>query len=460
MKNSLVNLDIASHLHPQSDPRVLELEGPLVMTRGNGASVCDSEGREYLDGMAGLWCASLGFDDQRLREAAFQQFEALSTYHAFNYRTNPPAIELSSEILALADMPDGKVFFTNSGSDAVDTMIKMAWYYNISRGMPQKRRIISRTKAYHGSTVLGAVLSGLPQMHKNFNLPDLNVIYTDPPYHYRYARRQEDPIAFGKRLAQELDDLIVRENPDTIAAMIVEPVMGAGGVIVPPENYLIEVEKVLRSHDILMLSDEVICGFGRTGEWFGSQSFKSSPDMLSLAKGITSGYFPMGAVVIDNKIYQSIAESAHDVGVFSHGFTYSAHPVGAAIALSTLAALREMDAPAVAANLGACLQSELASSLSGHANLGEIRSRGFMAGVEIVADPSDGTAFPRDMAVGQRIERVCRANGLILRNLGDTISICPPYIVTREQVHFIAKVLTKAIDEVCEVARRELSVAG
>lgn len=449
MRNSTSRSDIAFHFHSQTDPRRHEDIGPLVVVQGEGARVRDAEGKSYFDGMASLWCASLGFSHPRLRAAADRQMAELATYHSFNHRTNLPAISVAETISELAGWPEAKVFFTNSGSDANDTMVKMAWYYHAARGRPGKRRIISRTGAFHGSTVMGAALSGLPHMHRMFNLPDLGVIFAATPDTYRGRRKGESDADLSARLAAELEAQIIAEEPDTIAAMILEPVMGAGGVLVPPEGYLPAIETVLRRHDILMLCDEVVCGFGRTGAWFGHQTMGASPDMMSTAKALTSGYVPMGAVVMRDAVYQAIADAAHEQGIFGHGFTYSAHPLGAAVAQETLDIYREIDAPACCAVLGAVLGRELDRALGAHRNLGDIRRCGFVAGVELVEDRDTARAFAPERQVGRRVEQACRNRGLILRNMGDTISICPPLTVSEAELAWLADTLAEAVEAVC-----------
>jgi 4-aminobutyrate---pyruvate transaminase len=409
--------------------------------------VLDIHGRRYLDGVASLWCASLGFSDARLAKAANRALRTLPVYHTFNHRSNPYCAELSAQLGEFAPFPEAKVFFTGGGSEANDSMVKMAWYYQVALGRPEKRKVISRIGGFHGSTVLAARLSGLPAMHQSFNLPDCGVIYAGRPHFYRDAEPGETAAAFTARLARELETLIATERAETIAAFIAEPVMGAGGVIVPPADYYTTVAEILRHNDILLLADEVICGFGRTGAWFGCQAFGFTPDMLSVAKGLSAGYMPIGGVLIAPHVFAAIAEESHKNGVFSHGFTYSGHPVSSAVASEALRIYSEMDLPAVASRLGGRLRQRI-EPLREHALVGDIRSLGFLAGIELMADPERRIPFPSERKVGALVERSAREHGLIIRNLGDVIAICPPYVLSETEVDLLVARLAATLDEV------------
>jgi 4-aminobutyrate--pyruvate transaminase len=460
LSNSLAHIDVAHHLHPQTDPRLHESRGPLLIIEGKGAQVVDSSGRQYIEGMAGLWCASLGFSEPRLAEAAQRQIGRLGTYHTFNHRSNEPCVQLVDVLSTLSPIQPAHFFFANSGSEANDTMVKFAWFYNAARGLPDKRRIISRAGAFHGSTVMGAALSGLPHMHRAFNLPTGEILYAGRPLAYRDAQPGESDAEFAARLAEELEALILREGPETIAAMIAEPVMGAGGVVVPPADYFPRIQAVLRRHDILLLSDEVICGFGRTGNWFGCQTFGFQPDMLSVAKGLSSGYVPIAAVAVSDAIYQVIADEAHGLGVLGHGFTYSGHPVTAAVAVEALRIYQEMDVVEVARRLGGRLQAGLAHTLRDHPLVGDIRGVGFIAGVELAANRSRREGFDPGMRVGARVERACLERGLIIRNMGDTIALCPPYVISEGEVDDLLVRLRGALDGVADELTRDGTVLG
>ncbi len=451
--------DIALHLHAQTDARSHEARGPLALVRGDGVHVVDDTGQRYIEGMAGLWCASLGFDDARLAEAASRQMRRLATYHTFNHRTNDACVALAGAIAALVPIRDAKIFFANSGSEANDTMVKLAWYYNAARGRPEKRKIISRRQAFHGSTVMGAALSGLPHMHRAFNLPDQGVRFAACPDHARDGRPGESAEDYATRLAEELEALILAEGPETIAAMIAEPVMGAGGVILPPPGYFPKIQAVLARHDILLLADEVICGFGRTGNWFGSQTFSLVPDMMAMAKGLSSGYVPIAAVALSDRIYQAVADQSAAIGVFGHGFTYSGHPVAAAVAAEAIRIYHEIDVVGRARRLGAHLRAALDAALAGHPLVGDIRSVGLLAGVGLTADPATGRAFDPALRIGARVERRCLAHGAIIRNMGDNLALCPPYVIEPAEIDALVDRIRRALDDVAASLARDTLAA-
>jgi 4-aminobutyrate---pyruvate transaminase len=446
-KADLETADRLFHFHSQTDPARLDREGPFMVARGQGPYIFDLDGRKYFDAVASLWCASLGFSEKRLAAAGAAALETLPVYHTFNQRSNPYVAELSSLVAARAPIADARILFTDGGSEAVDTMVKLAWYYHVARGEDSRKKIISRRGAFHGSTVMAARISGLPAMHKSFNLPDCNVVHTTRPHFYRDGLPGESESDFVARLSQDLETLIETEGPDTIAAFIAEPVMGAGGVIVPPEHYLPVVHAIVKKYGVLYLSDEIICGFGRTGSWFGCQTFGVEPDMMSIAKGLSSGYAPIGGVVVSGALFEAIASEANRNGVFSHGFTYSGHPVSAAIAVEALRIYEEMDLPNVAARLGRCLAARL-RVLADHPIVGNVRTCGFLGGVELMADKTRKIPFTPDMAVGAMVERRARAHGLIVRNLGDCIAICPPYVTSEDEVDAMAANLLCTLDDV------------
>lgn len=447
MLNSLRSRDMAYHFHSQTNPRRHEVEGPLMITKGEGCYVIDELGKRYLEGMGGLWCASLGFENERLAEVAAAQMKTLATYHTFNHRSNDPCADVVEQVAELSPIPGSRVFLVNSGSEANDTMVKLAWYYNVARGKPSKRKIISRRGAFHGSTVMGAALGGLPHMHESFNLPGLNVVYTEKPHFYKNGFPGETEEAYCNRLIADLERVIAAEGADTIAAMIAEPIMGAGGVVTPPTGYFPRVREILTRHDILLLSDEVVCGFGRSGNWFGCESFGFVPDMMSIAKGLSSGYVPIAAAVIGEHVYQTIADEADRIGVFGHGFTYSGHPVTAAVAAEVLRTYREMDIPALSRQLGSYLFGKLETSIARNSLVGEIRGAGFLAGIELVADRVTRTPFDPALKVGAFVESRCRAHGVMIRNMGDVISICPPFVMTTSQLDELVTGIAAALDD-------------
>lgn len=445
MKNSLRDRDMAYHFHSQTNPRRHEQDGPLVITSGNGATISDEAGNTYIEGMSGLWCAALGFENARIADVANRQLRKLACYHTFNHRSNDACIGLVEQIAELSPIAESRIFLVNSGSEANDTMIKLAWYYNVAKGRASKRKIISRRGAFHGSTVMGAALSGLPHMHESFNLPGLNVVFADRPHFYRNALPGEDEESYASRLASDLEALILEEGPETIAAMIAEPIMGAGGVIVPPRTYFPKIKAVLSKYDILLLADEVICGFGRTGNWFGSQTYDVQPDMMSVAKGLSSGYAPIAATIVGDAVYQAVADEAHRIGVFGHGFTYSGHPVTAAIASEVLSIYREMDVVQRVRELGGYLHQSLRDRLSDLRLVGEIRGDGLIAGIELVEDRETRAPFHPQKRVGFMVERQCRAHGVMIRNMGDALAVCPPFIIEPEEINALTAGIANAI---------------
>ena len=442
-------LDVDYHFHSQTNLRKHSQTPPLVITRGEGSYVFDEEGTRYLESMSGLWCASLGFSDARLVKAATEQLLQLPFYHTFNHRTNNVVAKLAAEIATLVPLKEAKVFFASSGSEANDSMVKMAWNYHIARNEPKRRTILGRQKGFHGSTVMGASLSGLPHMHSAFGLPFDWTVQVECPHYYRNAQEGETEEAYTQRLVCDLEAVIEREGADTIAAFIAEPIMGAGGVLVPPVGYFESIQKVLKKHGILMLSDEIVCGFGRTGNWFGCETFNFTPDMMSCAKGLTGGYLPMSCVAVSGDVYTALEEYGAKHGVFGHGFTYSGHPTPAAVALEAIRIYREMDLPETANQLGRILHAEL-ETLEKHPLVGEIRGKnvGFIAGIELVADKENRTPFSVDDQIGAQVEAATRKRGLIVRNMGDVIALCPPYIVTEVEIKMIVSTLEAALDEV------------
>lgn len=445
MRNSLARTDLAFVLHPQTDPALLEVEGPMILDHGNGVFVTDSSGRTYLEGMSSLWCAALGFNEPRLARAAAEQIARLGTYHTFNRRSNPAVIDLAERLVALSPMPDGKAIFANSGSEAVDTMIKLAWLYHAGRGAPERRKIISRRRAYHGSTVLGATLSGIPSMRGAFAWPDPSVLFAEAPHFYTGGKAGESEEEFADRLVGDIAAMIEAEGAQSIAAMIAEPVMGAGGVILPPASYFPKLAALLRGHGILLLSDEVICGFGRTGEWFGCQAFGFRPDMMSVAKALSSGYQPIGATLLSAEVHEVVRAEASRLGVLGHGFTYAGHPVTSAVALETLKIYEEMDLLARVRALAPVFRAHV-GALASHPLVGDARAVGLIGAVELVADRATRRPFAASDGVGTRLIALALEQGLILRNLGDTIAICPPLVIAPAELDLLFTRLRQALD--------------
>ncbi|MBB1631322.1 aspartate aminotransferase family protein [Cupriavidus sp. UME77] len=425
--------DIAAHLHPFTNLAAHPGVGPLVITKGDGIYVEDDQGKRYLEGMSGLWCSSLGFSHARVIEAGVEAMRTLPYYHTFNHRSNPAAIMLAEKLVAMAPVPMSKVFFANSGSEANDTAVKLVWYYHNAIGKPDKKKIIARTNAYHGVTVAAASLSGLQANHRDFDLPIDRILRAGCPHHYRYGAPGESEAAFASRLAQELEALIQAEGPDTIGAFIAEPVMGAGGVIVPPATYFAEIQAVLRRHDILLIADEVICGFGRTGAMFGSTTYGMRPDILTCAKALSSGYMPISAVMVSETVHAAIAANSGKIGTFGHGFTYSGHPVTTAVALETLR-VYEDDHILDHVNAIAPRFQQALRAYAGRALVSEVRGVGLLGAVELAADPAARRAFDPALKAGPRLAQLAQEHGLIVRAMGDTIAFCPPLIITEAQI--------------------------
>ncbi|HQF30243.1 MAG TPA: aminotransferase [Hyphomicrobiales bacterium] len=438
--------DVEAVVHPYTPLNRLREIGPLVLERGRGVFVYDTQGREYIEGMAGLWCAGLGFGDEELAEAGAEQLRKLPYYHLFGAKGMEPAIELAEKLKELAPIDVARVFFCSSGSEANDTQVKLAWYYNNALGRPNKKKIISRVKAYHGVTVMTASLTGLPNNHIDFDLPVDRVLHADCPHHYRFSEPGETETEFSARLAANLRALIEREGPETIAAFIAEPVMGAGGVIVPPAGYFEAIQPILAEHDILFIDDEVICGFGRTGNWFGAETLGMKPDTMSVAKQMTSAYAPLGAVLVPPFYYEALEAQSAKIGLFGHGFTYGGHPLGCALGVKAIEIYQKRD---ILGHVRSVLPKfdERLARLSGHPLVGEVRSKGLVAGVELVADLASKRAFPPKAGVANKCMAFLQERGAILRAIGDTIAICPPMVITEAELDLLFDRLEQALDD-------------
>jgi 4-aminobutyrate--pyruvate transaminase len=425
--------DIAAHLHPFTNLAAHPQVDPLVIERGDGIYVQDDQGRRYLEAMSGLWCVSLGFSNARLAKAGSEALHTLPCYHTFNHRSNAAAIALAEKLIAMAPVPMSKVFFANSGSEANDTAVKLVWYYHNAIGKPAKKKIIARRNAYHGVTVAAASLSGLVPNHRDFDLPIDRILHVDCPHHYRYAEPGETEEAFATRLADALEQRILAEGSDTVGAFIAEPVMGAGGVLVPPATYFEKVQAVLRKYEVLLIADEVICGFCRTGEMFGSTTFGLRPDILTAAKALSSGYVPISAVMVSEQVHAAVAANSGKIGTFGHGFTYSGHPVTAAVALETLRIYEEEKVLAHVQAVTPQFQAGL-RRYAGHPHVGEVRGVGLIGAIELAADPATRTPFDPAMKAGARLAELALQEGLIVRAMGDAVAFCPPLIITPAQI--------------------------
>jgi 4-aminobutyrate--pyruvate transaminase len=451
--NSLAARDIAYNLHPYTDWVAHRERGPLVITGGDNIYVEDDEGNRYIEGLAGLWCVSLGFSEPRLVEAARRQLERMPFSHNFAHRATEPVIELAEKLINISPGM-GKAFFVNSGSEAVDSAIRFIWYYNNALGRPEKKKIISRRRGYHGVTVAAGSLTAIPLMQKDFDLPLSRFLQTDTPHYYRGADKGESEAAFSRRLAKNLDALIEKEGPGTVAAFIAEPVMGAGGVIVPPRQYFEEIQSVLKKHDVLMIADEVICGFGRTGNMWGSETFGIRPDMVTCAKQLSSGYLPIAALMISDELYEVAAERSRENGVFGFGYTYGGHPVAAAVALETLDIYEERDMLGHVRRVSKKFQSRL-TALASHPLVGEARGVGLIGAVELVCDKESGEQFDPAVKAAQGVADRALANGLVVRALtGDAVGICPPLIIDEAQIDDLFDRFERGLEEATRDIRR------
>lgn len=454
--NSVAARDIAYTLHGYTNLEAHQEKGPVLITRGQGIHVYDDEGREYIEGMAGLWCTSLGFSEPRLAEAAKRQLDTLPFMHTFAHRTTEPVVDLCERLVTMAPGNMSKAFLLNSGSEAIDTAIKMVWYYNNALGRHEKKKIISRRRGYHGMTVAGASLTAIPLMQADFDLPVSDrFLHTEAPSYYRHGMEGESEEEFASRLAGQLEQLIVDEGPETVAAFVAEPVMGAGGVIVSPRTYFEKVQAVLAKHDVLFVADEVICGFGRTGNVWGSQTFGIRPDIITCAKQLSSAYIPISAVIISEAIYDAMARNASRHGVLGMGYTYGGHPVSAAVAVETLKIYEERDILGHVRKVAPRFQERL-HALADHPLVGEARGVGLLGAVELVADKRSRQQFDPGHKAAAKVADRAFEHGLIVRGLpGDSVACCPPLIITEEEIDRLFDRLRAALDDAAsELAQR------
>lgn len=447
--------DVETLLHPTTNLSTHRSSGPLILERAEGVHVWDQGGKRYIEGLAGLWCTGLGYGNQELIEAAREQMAKLSFTHLFGGRSHEPAIALAEKLKEIVPTPTSKVFFTSSGSEANDTQIKLAWYYNNARGKPKKKKIISRNKAYHGTTIATASLTGLSVFHADFDLPMARVLHTDTPHYWRNAEQGESEEEYASRLAHNLEDLVEREGPDTIAAFIAEPVMGAGGVLLPPRTYFEKIQAVLTRHDIAFIADEVICGFARTGRMFGSETFGIRPDTVTMAKAISSAYVPLGAITVPEHVYAAMLDESKKIGVFAHGFTYSGHPVACAVALKTLEIYQRIDIVRHVQRVAPIFELRL-KALGEHPLVGEARGIGLIGGLELVRDRVTRESFDLRQGVGAKTVAFAQEEGLITRSVaGDTIAVCPPLVIDGAEINAMFDALEKALDRAYTWAKGE-----
>ena len=446
--------DARSVLHPFTALNKMKDNGSLVVSEGKGIYIYDSHGKEYIEGLAGLWCAGLGFGDEELIEAGKQQLDKLPYYHLFSARTTEPAVELAEKLKEISPVPMSHVFFTSSGSEANDTQVKLVWYYNNALGRPNKKKIISRVKAYHGVTVMAASLTGLPAVHGDFDLPVDRVIRTDCPHQYRFGQDGESEEEYLARLVSSLEELIDKEGADTIAAMIAEPVMGAGGVLLPPQNYFPAIQEVLNRHDILLICDEVITGFGRTGNWWGAQTFDIKPDLISCAKQLTGAYAPLGAVMVPEKIMTALESQSEKLGLFGHGYTYGGHPLGCAIGAKAIEIYERRNIVEKVRDIAPLFERRL-RDLDDLPYVGQTRYCGLMGAVELVKDKQSKASFDPKSGVGAKAAMFALDEGLVVRAISDSLALCPPMIIDEAELNELFDRLERALAKTIDWISRE-----
>ncbi len=444
--NSVQARDIASLVHPQTNLATHLEEGPVVISRGQGIYVWDDSGQQFLDGAAGLWCASLGFASERLARVAYEQMRTLGYSHLYRGTTHEPGVDLAEKLLQIAPVPMSKVLFQCSGSEANDTAIKLVWYYHAAIGKPNKRKIIGRIMGYHGSTSAAISASGKADMHADFGLPFPDFRHTEYPHYYRRHHDGETEEQFATRMADALEAMIIAEGPDTVGGFIAEPVMGAGGGLTPPRTYWEKMQAVLRKYDVLFIADEVICGFGRTGNMWGSQTYDLKPDMITSAKALSAAMQPISALLVNQRVFEAMLDESRKLGNFAHGFTYAGHPVTTAVAMETLRIYDEMDMIGHVQRVGPYMQQVMAK-FTDHPLIGEVRGVGLMVGMEMMADKATRTAFDPARGVGRIADGHARKHGLIIRSIGDRIAFSPPLIITEAEVDDMAARLQRALDD-------------
>ncbi|MAJ59757.1 MAG: aspartate aminotransferase family protein [bacterium TMED88] len=438
-------LDVRHHLNPFSDYQSLKREegGCRIIERAEGVRLYDVEGRELLDGMSGLWCIQVGYGRPEIVDAVREQMEALPYYNSFFKTTTPPTVELAAKLAQLT--PDGldRAFFGSSGSESNDTVVRLVRWYNHIQGRPEKYHFIGREMGYHGSTMAAASLGGFSSMHEGFRLPLEGFHHVMPPYSFGLAQPDEDEAAFGLRAARAVEEKILELGAENVAAFVGEPVMGAGGLIVPPATYWPEVSRICREHDVLLIVDEVICGFGRTGRWFGSETYDIAPDVMTLAKGITSGYVPLSAVMVSEEICQVLEEEG---GEFPHGYTYSGHPTTCAAALANIRLLEDGIVERCGKERAPYFQ-ERVRQLADHPMVGEVRGVGMLAGVELVRDKADRSRWDDRSTAGSMTRDACMRNGIVSRAVGDTMVMAPPLVTELQDIDLMIERLGQSIDE-------------
>jgi L-2,4-diaminobutyrate transaminase len=452
---TIEDIDREFSFHPFTNLREHETSGPLTVVTGRGTTLTDAHGREFLDAMGGLWCVNIGYGNVEMAETMRAQAEKLAYYHTFASMGNEPSARLAQRLATMAPGAMSKVFFGNSGSDANDTQVKLVWYFNNVLGRPEKKKIISRSRGYHGVTVMSASLCGLPGMHRGFDLPLPMVRHVRAPHRLWEREPGQSDEEFVATLARELEQVILAEGPETVAAFIAEPIQAAGGVIVPPATYFPAIQEVLRRHDVLLIADEVVCGFGRTGAMFGCEAFGIEPDLITVAKGLTSAYIPLSACIVSEKVWDVLSRGSDTYGVFQHGYTYSAHPLAAAVAMTNLDIIERDGLVNQAKARGDYLGEQLRAAFNDHPLVAEVRGYGLLAAVEFVAAKEPPVAFEPLGSVSAAVVKRSRELGVISRALpsADSISFSPPFVVTEPEIDRIVAATRQALDEVAAEMR-------
>jgi len=438
--------DVNSILHPATNADLFAKTGQS----GNGIYLHDDDANQLIDAVAGLWCVNVGYGRAELADAMQKAALELGYYHTFSGMSNVPQIDLAERLLEKAPNGLSKVFFGSGGSDGNDSLIKIVWYINNVRDKPQKKKIISRSQAYHGTSVATASLTGLPSFHNAFDLPINNILHTGSPDFFRYGNEGETELEFSQRRAQELEEKILDEGADTIAAFIAEPIMGAGGVIPPPRGYFDAIQKVLKKYDVLFIVDEVVCAYGRLGRWFGSEIYDLKPDMMTTAKALTSGYFPFSASFVSEEIWELIKQGSVEFGNFAHGYTYAGHPVGAAVAMANLDILENENLIEQSADVGNYLHQQLRQRFSNDDFVAEVRGVGMIAAVQLVRDKHRKVLFDNDLKIALKVTQRCYSNGLIARPLPsiDSIAFSPPLICSKADIDKIVTIFELSLRSV------------
>ena len=444
--DTLETRDTRSVIHGLTNlKRHLEI-GPTVIESGHGVWVRDNHGREYIEAMSGLWCIALGYGDKRLAAVAARQMEQLEYYPLISHKSHPQAIELAEKLLAIAPVPMSRVWFANSGSEANDCAIRLAWYYWNAVGKPGKRKLMAHQQSYHGNTIATASLSGVAYNHQGFNLPLPGFLHVACPHYYRGGLAGESEAAYTQRLLAALEARIEAEGADTIAAFFTEPVIAAGGVIMPPAGYFDGLQKLLKKHDILLVCDEVVTGFARTGNMFGATTMNLLPDMLVCAKALSSAYIPISALLVNERIFTAMARQSDELGSFGLTMTYCGHPVASAVAREAIRIYEEEDFPARVRRLEAPFLGGL-RRLATHPLVGEVRGLGLLAGVELVRDKNTHEPFAKTQKIGAICAALCEKHGLMLRAIGDTLALCPPLVISETEIEELLARLRLALDE-------------